>query len=315
VPLFPSLFGLNTVSAGVTAFGKHPVYADHLPDMGDTTALASRLRQTFYTGGIIARVGDWETLQKSGNAIPFGHFVLYRETDAGAGGAALLRLWPSRDKVNRTDFPMILAAVTSGVATDWLLAHAPTVLMEAEPKCKAAKSLESLSAAVQAASEALHSRSPSNGNGADKRAAEAVKELLSDPGVDGQIPNLVAALRPIWEFLPLDDDDKARLPDRAATSRAAVWASPPLEGLARWSALLDTALAGRKSRYFLIAPDNGQWIDLIIGEPGHRQFTCLRAGIEAIAPASPKPDELTDDFGGRAVDWLRKLAGGHLPLS
>jgi len=49
-----SLLGINTVTAGVAAFGKHPVYADHLPlDLGDQTALSARLRDRF---GIVGRL-------------------------------------------------------------------------------------------------------------------------------------------------------------------------------------------------------------------------------------------------------------------
>lgn len=308
--LFPkkveSFLGLNTASAGVSAFGKHPSYADHLPlDLGDQNALAARLRQIFYNGGIIARVGDWDALEKIHKAIPFGHYVLYREKD----GTALLRLWPSSDSVHRSDIPMVLAAVSSGVGVDWLIANAAAALADTEARCKSARTLEELRAVVQAADEEMR-----------KRATAAKKETTDALGVwlaelsPSETAGIVAALRPLWEFLPLDGDAKGELPDRAATSRATSWGGSQLESLLRWSALIDAALAGRKSRYFLIAPDEGGWIDLIVGEPGHRQFTCLRAGPGAIAPAAPKSDELTDDFGKKAVAWLRKLSGGRLTV-
>jgi hypothetical protein len=305
------MLGLNTVSVGVSAFGKHPAYADHLPDLGDATPLTARLRQTFYTGGIVSRVGDWDAMQKAGKAIPFGHHVLYREIDgAGVGGAALLRLWPSSDSVNRTDIPMILAAVSAGVGPDWLLASAPAVLSSAERNCKSARTLENLSAAVQAAGAALRALDPAAG----QPAAERLAQFLSDPSVAARLTAIVAALRPIAEFLPLDGDAKAPLPDRPAASRVAIGTLAPLEALARWSALLDTALGARRSRYLLIAPDGGEWIDLIVGEPSRRQFGCIRAGREAMAPAAPQSNELTDDFGSRAVAWLRELSGGKLTL-
>jgi hypothetical protein len=304
-----TLFG-PSVTVGVAAFGKHPVYADHLPlDLGDQSALASRLRQTFYNGGIIARVDDWTMLQKAGKAIPFGHFVLYRETDGAAGGpAALMRLWPSRDQVNRTDHPMVLAAVTTGLSADWVLAHGSNVLNAAEAQCKTAPSLEDLSTAVVGAAEELRGRI------GDKRGHDSIGSWLGDADFAVNIPSLVAALRPIWEYLPLDGDAKAPLPERAATTRAAAWGRP-LVGLSMWSALLDAALAGRKARYFLIAPDHEPWIDVLVGEPSHRQFTCLRAGKDAIAIAAPKKDELADDFGQKAVAWLEKLSGTKLNVA
>jgi hypothetical protein len=296
-----SLLGINTVTAGVAAFGKHPVYADHLPlDLGDQTALSARLRETFYNRGVISRVGDWELLQKKGQAIPYGHFVLYREPD----GAALMRIWPSRDAVKRSDIPMILAALTSGVGIDWLLANGSAALIAAETRCKAAATLEDLSAAVHSAGQDMRARA----SHADKKHTDPLPGFLAEASFQTQLPALVAALRSLWEFLPLDGDTRAALPDRAATTRSAAWASPPLEGLGKWSALLDAALAGRKSRYFLIAPDSEPWIDILIGEPNHRQFTCLRANGDAVVPAAPKPDELTDEFGAKAVAWLGRLA-------
>jgi hypothetical protein len=304
-----SFLGLNTASAGVSAFGKHPSYADHLPlDLGDQGQLASRLRQTFYNGGIIARVGDWEALEKADKAIPFGHYVLYREKD-GTGGTALLRLWPSSDSVHRTDIPMVLAAVCSGVGVDWVIANAAGVLSSAESQCKAARTLDELRTVVKAADEDLHKRVAAS----KKENVEPLSTLLAALSVE-EVAGIVAALRPIWEFLPLDGDIKAELPERAATSRATAWGASQLESISRWSALIDAALGARKSRYFVIAPDEGGWIDLIVGEPSHRQFTCLRAGAGAIPPAAPKSDELTDDFGKKAVAWLRKLSGGKLTV-
>jgi len=312
--LFPkkveSFLGLNAAVAGVSAFGKHPCYADHLPlDLGDQSQIAARLRQTFYNGGIIARVGDWENLEKAGKAIPFGHYVLYRDKD----GAALLRLWPSSDSVQRSDIPLVLAAVATGVSVDWLIAHAADVLADAEPRCKAARTLEELRAVVQSADEEMRKRAAA----AKKEAAEPLGSRLAELS-PAETAGLVAALRPLWEYIPLDGDSRAELPDRAATSRSIAWATPPLEGLSRWSALIDAALGGRIYQYFLIAPDqtvgSGGWIDLIVGEPGHRQFTCLRAGPAAIPPAAAKSDELTDDFGMKALAWLRKLSGGKLAV-
>jgi hypothetical protein len=302
-----TLFG-PSVSVGVAAFGKHPVYADHLPlDLGDQTALASRLRQTFYNGGITARVEDWGALQRAGKAIPFGHFVLYRETDGASGGpAALMRLWPSRDQVNRSDMPMVLAAVTTGLSADWLLAYGSSVLSAAETRCKAATTLEDLSTVVQGAAEELRGRA------GDKRGHDEIGNWLGDADFAANIPSLVAALRPMWEYLPLEGEGRSPLPERAATARAAAWGKPA-EDLSMWSALLDAALTGRKgARYFLIAPDGQPWIDLLVGEPSHRQFTCLRAGRDAIAIATPRSDELKDDFGRKAMAWLEKLSGKKL---
>src|ERR1700722_11056238 len=43
-----------------------------------------RLRQALYNGGLLTQVGYFDGLQKAGKAIPFGHFILYREIDATA---------------------------------------------------------------------------------------------------------------------------------------------------------------------------------------------------------------------------------------
>jgi hypothetical protein len=307
--LFPkkveSFLGFSASSAGVSAFGKHPCYADHLPlDLGDQSALSARLRQTFYNGGITTRVSDWENLEKSGKAIPFGDYVVYREKD----GAALLRLWPSSDSVHRGDIPLTLAAVTANLGVDWLLANAPGVLARAEGQCKSARTLEELRSVVRATHEEIAALAEKG----EKKNPDSLGRWLTEASQAREIPGIVAALRPIWEYLPLDGDGRAELPDRAATARAGFWTTPQLEGLGKWSALIDAALAGRKSRYFLIAPDEGNWIDILVGEPGHRQFTCLRAGRAAIPPAMPKADELTDDFGQQALAWLQKLSGGKL---
>jgi len=304
-----SLFGLKPVSTGVSVFGKHPAYADHLPlNLGDQAALAQRLRETFYNRGITTRVGDWETLQRAGRAIPFGHWVLYREPE----GAALLRIWPSRDAVNRSDIPMVLSATTSGLSIEWLLTNGSAVLRQCEAMCKSAKTLDEISAAVRTASEEL--RVLASGGAPDKKHPEALAAWLTEPSFTAEIPALIAALRPIWEFLPLDDDARSNPPDRAAATRSAAWATVPLEGMARWSALLDAALAGRKIRYFLIAPDSGQWLDLLVGEPVPRQFNSLRAGLETVPTAAAKTDELSDSFGRQALAWLQKLAGGAMTL-
>jgi len=236
--LFPKKIDGNT-TIGVCVFGKHPAYADHLPlDLGDTGMLATRLRQTFYTNGLLTRVSDFDMLQKAGRAIPFGHFILYRDVDPTSPGAALIQLWPSRDSANRADIPMALAAVGGGVTIDWLLTQGADVLAEAEVRCKAAANMPELTGAIRAAGESLRNRAASaeGQSSGEDRTARAVARLGGDAGDESHRLRIVATLRAMRDYLPSGALERSATFDKPAAVRVSRAGQSPLEALADWSA-------------------------------------------------------------------------------
>src|SRR4051794_40311045 len=105
--------GPTQVFAG--AFGKHPAWNDHVPDLGLHHPALVDFKRVLYEG-ITGNVdnGQWDKLQQASKIVSFGHSLLYRF----AGGTILGRLWYSKDGKGRDAYPMITVLLCTGAVTE-----------------------------------------------------------------------------------------------------------------------------------------------------------------------------------------------------
>ena len=104
----PSIFLADPAhEIAVALFGKHPLAADHLEDIGLSTASLVSFKQGFYVDGIAECLGRQAWFKDLGttDAIPYDHSLLC----SGPAGFIMARLVHSADAAGRKQYPLVLA--------------------------------------------------------------------------------------------------------------------------------------------------------------------------------------------------------------
>jgi hypothetical protein len=76
-----------------------------------------------------------------------------------------------------------------------------------------------------------------------------------------------------------------------------------LESMRLWSALL-LSLLQHSTPIFMLRPVDGQWMDVIVGDPTASQLYCLRASPEAVPFTTEIPYTLDPKFVERAGRFI-----------
>lgn len=91
----------------LAVFGKHPCAADHLEDLGMTSASLVAFKQMFYVDGIGGNLATSRWREPApGQGLPWNHWILC----AGPQGFLLARCGAGCDSRGRKQYPLVLAA-------------------------------------------------------------------------------------------------------------------------------------------------------------------------------------------------------------
>src|SRR5437667_5387024 len=137
---------LPPVSVGVC--GKHPCEEDHFSHYDSGAVRMPELLRLLYTEGIKANIesGAWQQLGGKRLAA-FDHvFVSCDPTGVIAG-----KMWPSRDRVGRSDYPIIFAAECRGMSPARVIDQVLPELQHLYERSKEAHSQAIIAAEVSAA--------------------------------------------------------------------------------------------------------------------------------------------------------------------
>jgi len=108
MPSRPHSFLADPVVGPVLAlFGKHPLAADHLEDIGLATPSLVNFKQGFYIEGISESLSRQSWLKDLGNtdSVPYDHHLFC----VGPAGVLMARLSQSTDAAGRKQYPLVLA--------------------------------------------------------------------------------------------------------------------------------------------------------------------------------------------------------------
>lgn len=284
----------------VAAFGKHPVWDDHMPDQfGLDTKSLIEFKQLLY-GGIRGNIenGAWDKLTDGHQLVKFGHSFVWKTPTTVISG----RLWQSTDGKGRTAYPMVVAieylgtpllaaaiasleaarALQTSIESDRSEAEFKATLDEARTQMRqqaasaeAAVSDDPAPDSVQRLSQAMH------GNGADGDGLLRImyhmdREMAAFRSGKNLSSASAANIRSQAIRVPRCLDSAAEAAD--------LW----IEFLA--AELSDTA------PYLAILPDDATWADLIVGPPSAAQLYCLRAPVDVLPLTNTIPYNLSPEF-------------------
>lgn len=311
--------GVADLTPGVhlAAFGKHPAWADHIPDdLGLDHPRLIEVKQVLYVQGIGGNVdgGTWDKLDPA-HRIPFGHLFLWRTGSGGNGDGEIVagRLWHSKDGKGRDRYPMVACARFGGRSLAWALAEVFPLLDQLERDCTATTSEARVRSIVEAARQQLRSRADAPAP-PDAPASEDPTAYLSAHA--DFCPDRTGLLRVLY----LIEHDMAGFREepggafrsgihrrleslRPEQMRVPACDAAPGSAAVRWSRFLSDRL-GPAAPIFAAVPLTGGWVDMIVGKPAAPQFYCLRTSPAALPLSTEIPYSMSPDFIARTESAL-----------
>lgn len=309
------LMGAQGVQLFLAAFGKHPGWDDHIEDIGLDTESLVAAKQNLYVNGIGRQIDSaaWDKLGEADALAAFKHSFVWDR-----GGQFLVgRLWSSSDGKGRTRYPMVVGCHCVQLPLAAAARKILPLLAQLELACKQVKTAPEVRAVIEKYLNQLRFSICDLGTD-DVQESPALPD--SESKVFDRFSQQEGLLRVMYQlrthmtafargrFSPKADDASLR-PQQI---RLPAVAEQPLDSLLLWSRIFAAELDPASPRLFLV-PDGEAWVDVIVGEPTHQEFFCLRATPKAVPLASEVPYKLDPEFRERTQKFLADFRAGKLP--
>ncbi len=294
------------------AFGKHPGWNDHLDDIGLVTASMVEARSILY-GGIAHQIehAAWDKAGPAKVTPGFGHVIHWRRMNESLTGL----IWSSQDGKGRALYPMIIVAHCVTRSFSWLAGELLTALEDVKAKCRSTTSSGVVIVHIKGVEQALQAKQPAGphvpsepGPGVAAWAAFLAKEPAALRRVLHHLRRNFTLFTPgslAWCEGEKQAQSRAlRLPQ--------IPGATPAESLNAWLSFLATQLDPAVP-YFGLLPTEGNWLDVIVGEPAAADFFCLRARSTEVPVVTDIPYEFAPESAAEDASLAASVARGLLP--
>lgn len=304
-------------SLHLAAFGKHPGWDDHIPDLGVETEGLIAVKRMLYMEGIGGNIdaGAWDALEPDQRLESFHHAFAWLQDARWILG----RLWSSTDGKGRSRYPMVVCAECCGMDFG---ATAPLVydrLEQIEASCKTIQSAADIHSMLDKAREELRTETLSMATRDESDDAPGPLVVLARRAEMG--PDAVGLVRLLYH---LDRESSEFRRSRKASDgssttlkvgrphymRVPQCADRTIDALTLWEGFLHHEFIDSAPRW-VICPLDREWADLLIGPLTTSQFFCMRVPPSQLPLTTDIPYQIDDDF----VDGARRLfeTGGEPP--
>lgn len=288
----------NSGVAGVSlvAFGKHPGWDDHIPDIGAMTQKLIDVKRVLYVEGIGGSIdaGTWEKLDAGEVLEGFKHqFLWWTPEDVIVG-----RLWSSRDGKGRTRYPMVVCAQCQGLPLPWIINELLPRFEKFESSCAATTSAADVVKLLEQAQQEIDTAvRQANAGAASQALPPNLLARLADRPEMGQ--DRLGLLRIIYQ---LDREVKGQrgartgAPGRARHIRVPACSDSSSGALLQWTQFLLSELAGAETPLLLVSAQGESWIDLILGDQVGSHISSIRVLPSKTPMTSQIPYSLDQPF-------------------
>jgi hypothetical protein len=291
----------------LAAFGKHPGWDDHV-EIGLETERLTVVKRLLYVDGIGGNIesGVWDKLKENQRLAGFNHIFVWRAEDNLVVG----RMWSSQDGKGRGRYPMVVCA-QSGMSLPWMVKTVLPALERVEHACIETTSAPAVGEVLERArndlrSDAATARTLVGARASKLRSPTSASERreLGD-GEGGGLPIVLYHLERELGAGDLPLQPRApRVPAiRTAHLRVPALVNHPARGAVPWINFLLNFVTD-ETPILALVPNDGSWIDLIVGEPTAAQFYCLLASLAAIPLTTEIPYQLDESFLRRARTFV-----------
>jgi formylglycine-generating enzyme required for sulfatase activity len=303
----------------LAVFGKHPGWADHIEgeNLGLDTESLALAKTLIYNQGVRYNIdaGTWEKLKEDQRLAGFNHTFVWRRADQFLIG----RMWPSRDRVGRDRYPMILCAHCCGVPLAWALENLLPRLLKTEQACQGAQSEADVRGILDRARLDLRNAvgfAPAEINAGTTEPALR-SQFVADPAFG---PAKEGWLRIIYwletQASAFGSGDFSLRGDLSLLRAQQIRVPAGVASATRSCLLWNDFFARHVDRLvptLLVWPTGENLVDVTFGEPAAREFFFLRAARGAAPLATEVPYTLDSAFRARASQELRDFESGSAP--
>ena len=301
----------------LAAFGKHPGWDDHIDDIYVDTAPLVAFKRLLYLEGLAGNIdtGRWEQLNERQRLAGFKHSFVHQRR----GILLLGRLWSSRDGKGRSRYPMVLCADCSGLSIPWALDVVMPQLADVENRCRETGSAQevirwmteanrSLRELVEQAGESRRTLPAwlSESSAVLAEAAEQIEPRESHQG----FYRLAYKIERDFAAYKVGVRGKAPIPQHL---RIPAGAASPGRSLAVWAGVI-LSFIDLSTSLTLFHPEEGSWLDVLVGEPRTQEFFCLLASPETLPLTTQIPYKIDPDLTARydqmLIEWRQKRRNG-----
>ncbi len=294
----------------LAAFGKHPGWDDHIPDIGVDTDVLIALRRLLYVEGIGGNIdaGAWDGLEPDHCLASFHHAFAWIQDDRWILG----RLWSSTDGKGRTRYPMVICAECRGMD---FRATAPRVfdrLEQVEAACTTTESAADVHSILDQARNEL--RDATGGTTTSDVADEVRSPLAVLAGRAEMGRDAVGLIRLLYHMdrensdyrrsrMTGDDSSTTMTVGRSQPIRVPQCADRTIDALTLWEGFLKQEFIDSAPRW-VICPLDRAWVDLLIGPVTTSQFFCMRVTPSEFPLTTDIPYQIDDEFVERTRQLL-----------
>ncbi len=290
------------------AFGKHPAWDDHIPDLGLETERLTQAKQALYVEGIGGNIdsGTWDELDPERTLPDFHHIFGWYDQGSWVFG----RIWSSVDGKGRSRYPMVVCLEAPHVS---LLKAVPLVfkrLEQLEDQCRSAETGDEVGAILSRHSAEMRSEMTSLIGSDDRPSGMSSLATLgrcAEMGADQT--GLIRLLYHIDRDLPDccrqqgGNDRKTTWRSRDATLPSSAMRVPRCGNSAPgafvgWATFLRQMMADGVPMW-VICPIDADWVDLLLGPVTASHFVCLRATPAELPLTTEVPYSVEEEFAER----------------
>lgn len=304
--------GSGEARAYLGVFGKHPGWNDHIDDIGLATERLVQIKRILYVEGIGGNIdaGAWDSIPEPGLLPGFDHLFLWRS----GGEVAIGRFWSSKDGKGRSRYPMVACAQISAQPVTWQVRYIAPLLERLRDDFRAADTADRVIALSENALREIDALAAGEPTPADRQPSSATAQLAADPAMGPERRGMYRLLyqmeRELASYLRggMGDGSRSRIADLTPRHlRVPRCLRDEGESLVLWWRFFGEHL-GDGAPLVLLSPRGQPWIDVLVGEPGVSQFTCVRAAESTIPLSTEIPYSYDQTFIARANERISGTA-------
>lgn len=289
-------------------FGKHPGWNDHIDDIGLETERLVQIKRVLYVEGIGGNIdaGAWDAIAEEGRLPGFDHLFIWR----AGGETAMGRFWSSSDGKGRTRYPMVVCAQVRGQPVSWQVRYIAPMLERLQEGFKGADSAERVIAQAENSRRDMEAMAGGERGGTEQHERSATATLAADPAMGpdkrGMYRLLYQMERELSAFMRggISDGTRTRVADLTPRHlRVPRCLNDESQSVMLWWRFLAENI-GEGAPLVLLSPRGRAFIDILIGEPGVSQFTCVRAAEATIPLTTEIPYTFDAAFVARAEERI-----------
>lgn len=290
------------------AFGKHPAWDDHIPDLGLETERLTQAKQVLYVQGIGGNIdsGAWDEISPERTLPGFHHFFGWYDQGSWVFG----RIWSSVDGKGRSRYPMVVCLESPHVSCS---EAAPLVferLERLEDQCRSAQTGDEVGAILSRHSAEMRTDMTTLiGSDDHPSGMSSLATLAQCTEMGADRTGLIRLLYHIDRDLPEccrqqgESDRKTTWRTRGATLSSSAMRVPRCADSASgafvvWATFL-RQMMGEGVPMWVICPIDADWVDLLLGPVTTSHFFCLRVPPVELPLTTEVPYSVDDEFAER----------------